>query len=511
MLRRLLLMVLSLLVVASWCSGCREATPARPTTLSVLFNERDAVPYRKDWLIVKEYEKQQNIVLDVRLGDDASYDEDVAQVFASGQVPDIVLKVWPGPMESYAKSGRLLPFSDYEDRMPHFMAYVEAHGLAEEIDRLRLDDGKYYVLPGYQRPIQVQQWIYRRDLFEKHNLGTPSTYDELYDALVTLKALYPESTPITACWGGAHLFAMMGAGYDIPAGWNGARYYDEANDRWRFAPATENYRAMHAFLHRCYQAGVLDPAIFDQSDAEYMAKLQDGRALVTVTWVSSGFDSWNQKLEENGVAGGEWVPLPVPESTIGIRALPPVDPFRKGLVVPSEAAEATYFEELIAFLDWAVYSDAGMTLTTWGVEGETFEQTDQGREFLPHIKTVRNPDGDVDPNADLGLQLLFDLNEDVAYEDYKRPPDIVAFLAKSLEAQEAGTVDPTLQLDSDAIEAIRIIDEQITPFVAESSQGFVTGELSVKAGWDDYVLELEAMGYKTMEEIWNVAWAKQRH
>ena len=67
------------------------------------------------------------------------------------------------------------------------------------------------------------------------------------------------------------------------------------------------------------------------------------------------------------------------------------------------------------------------------------------------------------------------------------------------------------RIPADAIEAIRLIDEQITPFVAESSQAFVTGALSVDEGWDDYVLELEARGYKTMEEIWNLAWAKQRH
>ena len=68
--------------------------------------------------------------------------------------------------------------------MPNFMAYIKQHNLQGELDKLRLKNGKYYILPGYQRTIQVQQWIYRRDLFEKHGLKAPTTYDELFDALV---------------------------------------------------------------------------------------------------------------------------------------------------------------------------------------------------------------------------------------------------------------------------------------------------------------------------------------
>jgi putative aldouronate transport system substrate-binding protein len=383
-------------------AGCApQVSPqAAPVVFSVLYNDRKTSPFKSDWRILEEYKNRRNVVLDVRLGDDSDYEKAIIQALESGDIPDIVLKVWPKTAESYANQGILLPVSDYEDLMPHFMAYIKEHNLQDEVDKLRLNNGKYYIFPGYQRKMQVQQWIYRRDIFEKHHLEAPKTYDALYDSLVALKKIYTDSTPITSPWGGAHLFAMMGAAYGIPAGWAGASYYDAKEDRWQFAPATENYRVLYAFLHRCYAAGILDPAIFTQSETDAYAKLGDGRAFVTVTWITSGFGPWNAKLKENGFPDGEWAPLPVPESTIGIKALPPVDPFRKGLIVSSRVTNKPYFNDLLRFIDWAVYSEEGTTLTTWGVEGFTYENTPNGKGFLPNIKTPKNPGGTIEISAE---------------------------------------------------------------------------------------------------------------
>ncbi len=492
--------------------GCSPTEkPAEPIVLTVLYNEREARPFQEEWLILEEYRKRQNVVLNVQVGDDADYGRIINQTFESGNIPDIVLKVWPDSIENYAAAGILLPFSDYENLMPNFRAYIKEHNLASELDKLRLSNGKYYILPGYQRKIQVQQWIYRRDIFEEQGIEIPNTYAELFEALVYLKEIYPDTTPLTASWGGAHLFAMMGAGYGIPAGWAGTRDYNYEEDRWQFAPATENYRELYRFLNRCYAAGILDPAIFTQSNEDFNHKLQDGRALVTVTWITSGFSSWNETLRENGFPAGEWAALPVPESTLGIKALPPVNPFRKGLVVPARVINESYFEELLKFLDWAVYSEEGLTLTTWGVEGVTFENTPEGKTYLLTIKTSNNPAGTLDITEEYGCDTLFNLNENVEFEDYKKPPEIVAFLARSLAAGETAEMAPQLALEANAIEALRIIDTEITPYVAAASQDFITGRLSIDEDWAGYLAALEKRGYKTMEEIWNIAWEAENN
>ena len=64
--------------------------------------------------------------------------------------------------------------------------------------------------------------------------------------------------------------------------------------------------------------------------------------------------------------------------------------------MPARVINEPYFEDLLKFLDWAVYSEEGMTLTSWGVEGISFENTPNGKAFLPNIKTPKNPEGTLD-------------------------------------------------------------------------------------------------------------------
>ena len=501
--RRALLACVVVLVAAA---GVVRLQAEEPMVFSVLYNESAETPFQEDWLILKEYEDRMGVRLDVIVGDDENYAPVVTTALESGLAPDIILKVWPDEVEAYAASGKLLPLSDYMEYMPHFQSYVDELGLAQEIDNLRAADGKLYILPGFQRGTQVQQWIYRKDLFASHGLAAPETYDELYDALLLLHSMYPESTPLSACWGGAHLLAIMGAGYGIPAGWNGSRYYDDEEDAWAYAPATDAYREMLRYLHRCYSAGILDPAIYNQSFDEYLAKLQDGRAFVTVTWISSGFDNWNQALEENGVTGGEWAPFPVPASTIGVRALPAVPLVRKGLVIPARVAAEAYLEDLLRFVDWAVYSEGGRVLTAWGVEGVTYALTGSGRELLPHVISPKTPEGEADLIGTYGFATLFDLNENAEFEDYKRPDDIALFLEASRQAGETLAPTPNLELSESAQTAIAALKPALDAYASSSSERFVIGELSLEEDWQRYMLELENRGYQALEAIWNSAW-----
>ena len=501
-------MVFSLLIISGCSRVIDQPTPAR--VYSILYNDSKTSPLKEDWLILDQYREQRNVSFSFRLGDDSDYAKTLVHTFESGDLPDIILKVWPDEIKTYANAGLLLAFSDYLDRMPYFSAYIADHGLEAELDRFRTSEGKFYLLPGFQRRIQVQQWIYRKDLFAKHDLAAPRTYEELFDSLVMLKELYPDSIPISGGWGGAHLFAMMGAGYGITAGWNGNICYDAPTDRWVFAPATENLKAMLVFLNRCYSAGLLDPAIFTQSDVEFTKKMQDGRMILGVSWITSGFANWNKNLAEQGIVDGEWVPLPVPESTIGIRAVPPVNSFKKGLAVSSRVATEPYFDDLLAFLDWAVYSDEGRLLTTWGVEGKTFVNTPNGLQFLPDITTPHNPGAKFELKRDYGLDSLFNLTENEAYEDFKKPAEIVTFLQKSLDAGYTASLPPVLHLSPESMEVVEKIADRLNPYVTEAIRMFITGELSISRDWNAYITELKNRGYGSIETIYNTVWENQR-
>jgi putative aldouronate transport system substrate-binding protein len=513
--RCLILMILLMFIMTGVpVSAAGSGDPAgdsQPVTFTVLYNNDRSAPFREDWLILEEYRNRKQVLLDMRLGDDDNYSPTLTEVLDSGIVPDIVLKVYPEVIEPYASSGLLLAFSDYEEHLPHFRSYVADHQLETELDALRAANGKYYILPGFQRPIQVQQWVYRKDLFDKHQLGVPSTFEELARDLAYLKTLFTEAAPITASWGGAHLMAMLGASFGIPAGWNGNRYYNRAADSWQYAPATPNARALYTFLHNSYRDGLLDPAIYTQDFAEYLEKLTSGKAFVTATWITSGLAPWNEELEKSGVPEGEWAPLPVPESPLGIRALPPNSTFRKGLIVPASAADKPYFSRLLEFLDWAIYSEEGIELTSWGVEGITFAYNNDGsRSYLPGISAIDTPDAEKTIKRDFGLDAVFNLNEDSGFVDSKRPEEINAFLLASLDRGDTAFPAPGLKLTSIQLQALKNLSVRLDAYAADAIIQLVTGGLDPERDWDRYIEELENRGYKSVELIWNSAWQAGR-
>lgn len=485
-------------------SGCTEASvgPEETSRFTILYNDRAGSPFSEDWLILQEYQRRKGVTLEVQLGDDGDYERYIIDALEADTPPDVILKVWPDQIEQFIARSLVLPVSDYIDSMPFFLDYIEEHGLQAELEKLKGPDGKFYILPGYQRPIQVQQWVYRRDLFETHGLGVPETYEELFEDLLYLKGIYPDSKPISACWDGAHLYAMMGANYGINAGWAGTRTYDRESSAWRYAPATEAYRKMHVYLHDLYAAGLLDLEHFDQSFEELVEKMTTNRVFFLPTWISSGLEPWNQMAAENGYPETDWAPLPVLESTNGLRVLPYAEPFRKGLVIPAAVGRREHLMQLIRFLDWAVYSPEGRELTTWGVEGLSFTYTETGHSYLP-IENEGSQSAVTDPLAFYGLEQLFNLCENEEIEDAKRPEAIVRFLEASIEREETLKGAPPLRLGDLETELVSKTIGKIDAYAKNAAYRFITGELDPQEDWQEYLEELESLGYRTVERIWN--------
>jgi len=509
--KHFLVFLVVIIFLFSSCSGIENKTSASPlksVEFTVLYNEKEELPFRSDWTILEEYKNIKNVSLKIFTGDDSSYIDSVEEYITSPNPPDIILKCYPGEITNYINSGLVLPISDYIEKMPHFQKYMTENNLWDLVDDLRLSNGKFYILPGFQRQTQVQQWIYRADVFRDNGLEVPETYNDLYESLKFLKNKYPEGSNISASWGGAHLFAMMGAGYGINAGWAGFQSFDSKSNTWFFTPASENYREMLTYLNKCYDAGILDPDIFTQTNEEFISKLLNNKSFVTVTWISSGFDNWNKTLETNGFPGAEWAPLAVPESTIGISALPAVNQFRKGLVISASAAEKNYFDELLSFIDWAVYSDEGMTLTTWGIEGFTYEEDSSGKSYLPFVEFPGNENGSINITAEYGFNTLFDLNENNEFADSKKPDYIVDFLEASIARGDINGPLPSLLLTDNESEVTHIIIDNMSNYLNESTIDFITGDLDPIKDWNNHINELEKRGLKVLENTWNTAWER---
>ena len=123
-------------------------------------------------------------------------------------------------------------------------------------------DGKYYYIPSkaHKEIYKAQQWLIRTDIFEKNNIKVPTTMDEIYDAGVKLKALYPDSAPITNRYGGDNILTGFAAAFGTNAGWcySDGMHFDTKSNTWEFAPITDKYKNMAIYINKLIKDGVLD-------------------------------------------------------------------------------------------------------------------------------------------------------------------------------------------------------------------------------------------------------------
>src|SRR5690606_31022687 len=130
---------------------------------------------------------------------------------------------------------------DYVDLMPNFKAWMEKY--PAEAQMALSADGKMYIFPneGFGETNRMV-WLYREDVFNKHNLKQPTTWDELHEVLLALKKEYPDSHPLVFRSGLGKL-GNMGAAFGAN-GIGGKAFYDFGKNEWVYSPITNEFKTM---------------------------------------------------------------------------------------------------------------------------------------------------------------------------------------------------------------------------------------------------------------------------
>jgi len=195
-----------------------------PLTFSMLYNNSPNYPLKPEWLFWSELSKRTNVKIDNVAVPASDYEQKRSVLIGAGDAPFIIPKSYPHQENPFVSSGAILPVSDYIDLMPNYKDKVAKSNLQPEIDTLRQEDGKYYVLPGlHERPWQDYSLALRTDIMSQLNLKTPTTWDEFYQVLKAMKAAHPDIYPFSDRWSkptpGGNLFNILGASYGVNGGW----------------------------------------------------------------------------------------------------------------------------------------------------------------------------------------------------------------------------------------------------------------------------------------------------
>lgn len=516
--KKIIALALSLAMLLA-VAACAEGNPSTRISdelveITIMRDDSDTQPLSNDALKWGHIEKLLNVRVNLQTPPKADYTDKKQVLIATGDMPDIMM-VSSDDVKKWAREGVFVNLSERKEDMPNMFAVLATNpGYA-----MLTVDSDFYGAPVIQRigpehRPSGQLVNVRTDLLAKYNIDTPTTWDELFEAILTIQENEPGLVGITNRKGGSttatrKMLDCMG----YPLGASSDMYYDEdLGGVWVYGPASENFKAVLEYLNKCYEAGVLDPDYASMTKDQWTEKLSSGNAICTVDndGVVRGFNLALQSI--NPEAKIEVIPTLTNslDQTRNFRY--DVDWLTQAYVI---SADSKHVDVCVKFLDWC-YSDQGADVNGFGIEGVTYEIVD-GREtikteYLEKYKGSSSASSDL--QSELGVGLLdvtpyVDIGAQEQMSLYQKSPEEAAEFKAQVaaiagdEGLRAPVVTPPLS--EEATERYNELHVAIETYVYQEIDKYITGEEPID-NFDNVIEHALELGLEEMEAIYNDAW-----
>jgi putative aldouronate transport system substrate-binding protein len=483
-----------------------------PLSFSVLYSDHPNYPYKKDWLLFEEIKKRTNVTLEPTLVPMSDYEQKRSLLISSGDSPYIIPKTYPGQEAALVSSGAILPVGDYIDKMPHFQDFVEKYKLEPELETLKQEDGKFYILPGmHERVWPDYSLAIRTDIFEKNNIAIPTTWAEFEDALKELKEIYPDVTPYSDRWQLKSTLNFAAAAFGTKAGWgyNGVTF-DWKKDEFVYTGATNEYKEMVTYFNGLVKDGLLDKESLTQDDQQAITKFVTGKSFVIATngqelismrkTMDTNLGAGNYKIQKITVPGG-----PAGHIIGGTR-------LENGIMISSKAKEDPNFEAMLQFIDWLWYSPEAKEFTKWGVEGVTYTKDASGKRTLAaDVNYVGlNPAGTKALNTDFGFSGgVFSYGGPTELVHSMFNDEELAFQKDMADTKKTVKTEPPYPLSQVDREQATLLSTPLKDHTDQNTLQFILGSRPISE-WDKHVEELNAKGMDKYLDLVNKSYKEYK-
>lgn len=460
----------------------------KPIKLTMTIAEHPTFPYNPDSYLEKKILEKYNVDLEITAVQDGYY-EKLNLDMASGEMTDIVFYSDYNQLIKAGYQGALIDFNKYLDKMPNFKKWAEQN--KEYLSFYYSANGELFMLPnlGYGEAGNRTFWMYRKDLFEKHNLSVPKTDEEVYQVSKALKSYYPDSYPFCNR-GFPSILGRIGVQWDTGY----LMYYNNGQQKWSFGPIEDNFKEMLAFFNKMYKEGLIPPNTLTLDTKGWQDLISTDKGFITSDYIAR-IDFFNVPMREEN-----------PEFTLAF-----MPPFKGG---PNGIAEHSTNETLlilglavsstsknidacIKYLD-NMYSEEAIDFYTWGVEGESHEVVNGKKKY----KDIADGAGYVEVINKYGFfQRGFYLPIDKEGMISTYSPETMAALYEAEKYDHPYRV-PFVPFTPAAEEQKNILETNINSVTAENVSKFILGERPLSE-WDAYIKELEALGVNDLIKLYN--------
>lgn len=480
-----------------------------PLTFTTLFSDHPNYPMKDDWLLWSELKDRTNVTLEPTIVPMSDYEQKRSLLIGAGDAPLIIPKTYPGQEIPFVSSGAILPVSDYIDLMPNFKDKVAKWKLEPELDTIRQQNGKFYILPGLHEEVWQDYTIaFRTDELEKLGLSEPKTWDDLYTVLKAIKAANPDSYPLSDRFKGQNLLGLLSQSYGTSAGWaqpGNLTTFDQTSGKFVYSGSSPQYKAMVEYLQKLVNEGLLDPESFTQDDDTAIQKFSTGKSFA----ISSNAQNIVNDLRPGiaGIEGATVAKIRVPAGPAG--DVLATSRLENGVMISAKALENPNFVAMMQFLDWLYYSDDGEEFAKWGVQPTTFTKDAAG------VRTLNPEVTFAGINAGAPKHLQKDFGFMVGNFAYGGSTELLQsmFTPEELEFQKAVStkqqtpLPPAHPFDDAEQEQASLYETPLKDTQNSATLQFILGQRDLST-WDAYVSELQGKGMDSYVDMVNTAYER---
>ncbi|WP_164821394.1 extracellular solute-binding protein [Paenibacillus koleovorans] len=462
-------------------AGSNSASPAKApeaATLRLLTDLSPAWPVKPDWAVWKWVKEKTNITIkqETQTGP-----ESLALAIASGDMPDL-FSVFPPDAQKYGPQGAFMDLSKHMDKMPELKAFLASR--PDVAQRMTSPGGEiYHVLNDGAGAGNQLVWFYRDDIFKKHNLQEPKTWDEVYTTAKQLKQLYPDSYPFLFRHG-INTLKYFGPQFGIYPSF----YEDPGTGKIKYGVTDPGFKKMVEYLNKFYKEGLIPPDWLSMDYKAWTQFVTTNKSFMTIQFIGQ-IEIMNTQLQN-----GAHLKFMAPPLGNGSKAyIPKADLEEYGFAVSSKTKN---LDAVLRYLNF-IYSKEGKDILSWGKEGETYKVENGKRKFLPQFKEPN------DLRKELGIMTtgsygLADFNASLSLSNENEQYSF-AEAAK----YQFPTINALPPLTGDEKSAIAATEDQVNKYYETSVTKFIMGETPMTQ-WDAFLGELDKLGVKKLIDTYQV-------
>ena len=503
-------------------SSSQGSDPSEPVDLSMpIFSEKTELSYfcvingamsatMPDYSSVEAFKRLEEItnvhINWIHPASGSAGNEQFSLMIASNDLPDFInwrFDEAKGGSEALIRDNILRVLSDEELSlyMPNYMNIMAANpgmkmaSLRDNGDMFQICNFNYNPATNEIVDFMIKGPYIRTDWVRDVGKEMPTTVDELYDVLTTIKAAQPNVIPFIS---NNRLEAVKAF-----AGFFGTRWGMHSRDgSVVYGPVTPEYKAYVETLSKWYAEGLLnsDFPVLDNSDA----KILSGEAAFTIGSMGSGLTMQRAALLESDPSS-DLDSLPYLRGPSGYASY--VDDKNRNLRATAISASNEYPIESMRWLDH-FYSEEGLLLATFGIEGESYNMTD-GKPMLSElVMNQPHPQGYNQEEA-IARYALGPINFPYArhigfYEQVNLDTEQKINIQTNWRTGTDDILLPPILLSTEEATQYANSMADISTYMEEMTLKFIVGQVPMSE-YDKFVSDIEGMGVEKAVAIQQAA------